>query len=299
VANLSETCDPDNAVQLITKVQVAPNNTNDNTLLLEALPDLKERSGLETLYTDGPYAGPEVDEALQHHQVEQIQTGINGRPLDPGKLYLVDFEIEQNESGVPTSPVPKAERSGQAEQSQTQLSGGLRPVPLPELSVWGTRTLSGSAREKTPRLSSRLSCYAGRGGPTAPQDAAEQTRGQEPPGGHRRHSPRSETSLSYRQVAGARAISHDLPDGWFGSHDQSSPHSPLLGREKEGRKAENGRRKGCESHSTAASSFFLPISEGAFERPEIVYGVSESLPRLLKNCYCSAIKNEFLWIYSV
>jgi hypothetical protein len=102
VANLSETCDPDNAVQLITKVQVAPNNTNDNTLLLEALPDLKERSGLETLYTDGPYAGPEVDEALQHHQVEQIQTGINGRPLDPGKLYLVDFEIEQNESGVPT-----------------------------------------------------------------------------------------------------------------------------------------------------------------------------------------------------
>jgi hypothetical protein len=102
VANLSETCDPDNAVQLITKVQVAPNTTNDNTLLLEALPDLKERTGLETLYTDGPYAGPDVDEALQEHQVEQIQTGINGKPLDPGKLYLVDFEIEQNEQGVPT-----------------------------------------------------------------------------------------------------------------------------------------------------------------------------------------------------
>jgi hypothetical protein len=102
VANLSETCDPDNAVQLITKVQVAPNNTNDNTLLLEALPDLKERTGLQTLYTDGPYAGPEVDEALEHHKVEQIQTGINGKKLDPDKLYLADFEIEQNESGVPT-----------------------------------------------------------------------------------------------------------------------------------------------------------------------------------------------------
>ena len=102
VANLSETCDPENAVQLITKVQVAPNNTNDNTLLLEALPNLKARTGLETLYTDGPYAGPEVDPALQQHQVEQIQTGINGKTLDPGKLYLVDFEIEQNEQGVPT-----------------------------------------------------------------------------------------------------------------------------------------------------------------------------------------------------
>ncbi len=102
VANLSETCDPDNAVQLITKVQVAPNNTNDNTLLLEALPDLKERTGLETLYTDGPYAGPDVDPALQQHQVEQIQSGINGKKLDPDKLYLADFEIKQNEQGIPT-----------------------------------------------------------------------------------------------------------------------------------------------------------------------------------------------------
>ena len=102
VTNLSETCDPDNAVQLITKVQVAPNNTNDNTLLLEALPDLKERTGLETLYTDGPYAGPDVDPALQKHRVEQIQTGINGKRLNPDKLYLADFDIEQNEQGVPT-----------------------------------------------------------------------------------------------------------------------------------------------------------------------------------------------------
>jgi hypothetical protein len=102
VANLSETCDPDNELQLITKVQVAPNNTNDNALLLEALPDLKERTGLETIYTDGPYAGPEVDQALQQHQVEQIQSGINGKTLDPTKLYLADFEIEQNEQGVPT-----------------------------------------------------------------------------------------------------------------------------------------------------------------------------------------------------
>jgi hypothetical protein len=102
VANLSETCDPDNEVQLITKVQVAPNNTNDNTLLLEALPDLKERTGLETLYTDGPYAGADVDPALQEHGVEQIQSGINGKRLNPDKLYLADFEIEQNEQGVPT-----------------------------------------------------------------------------------------------------------------------------------------------------------------------------------------------------
>ena len=102
VANLSETCDPENELQLITKVQVAPNNTNDNSLLLEALPDLKERTGVETLYTDGPYAGPEVDQALQQQQVEQVQSGINGQKPDPTKLHLADFEIEQDQQGVPT-----------------------------------------------------------------------------------------------------------------------------------------------------------------------------------------------------
>lgn len=102
VANLSETCDPDNALQLITKVQVAPNHTNDRDLLLEALPDLRERTTLETLYTDGAYSGTDVDLVLAQHQVEQIQTGIVGKIPDPSKLSLADFEIELNEPGIPT-----------------------------------------------------------------------------------------------------------------------------------------------------------------------------------------------------
>jgi hypothetical protein len=120
VANLSETCDPENEVQLITKVQVAPNNVNDNSLLLAALPDLKDRTGLDTLYTDGPYAGPEVDQALQQHQVEQIQTGISGKRLNPDKLYLVDFEIEQNEQGVPTRIACPQGQNVAVEQSRRQ-----------------------------------------------------------------------------------------------------------------------------------------------------------------------------------
>ena len=99
---MTETCDPENKLQLITKVQVAPNNTNDNDLLVEALPDLKDRTGLERLYTDGPYAGPKVDEVLQTCQVEQIQTGINGKVPDPDKLHLADFEIQQNADAIPT-----------------------------------------------------------------------------------------------------------------------------------------------------------------------------------------------------
>ena len=53
VANLTETCDSKNALQLITKVQVASNNTDDGCLLVEALPNLKQRTNLDTLYTVG------------------------------------------------------------------------------------------------------------------------------------------------------------------------------------------------------------------------------------------------------
>jgi hypothetical protein len=101
VGNLTETCDEENKLQLITKVQVAPNNVNDEDLLVEALPDLKARTNLATLYTDGAFAGPSADPILLEHQVEQIQSGIRGKEPDPDKLNLADFEIQQNEAGVP------------------------------------------------------------------------------------------------------------------------------------------------------------------------------------------------------
>ena len=102
VVNITETCDPDNPLQLITKVQVAPNHTEDADLLVEALPNLQERTELETLYTDGGYGSADADQALQDNQVEQIQTAIRGRVPSTEKLNLADFEIKQSQSGTPT-----------------------------------------------------------------------------------------------------------------------------------------------------------------------------------------------------
>ncbi len=48
VANLTETCDPENDLQLIVKVQTESNNTDDAAMLVEALPSLKERTGCRT-----------------------------------------------------------------------------------------------------------------------------------------------------------------------------------------------------------------------------------------------------------
>lgn len=102
VANVTETCDLQNDLQLITKVQVAPNNTEDSHLLKEALPNLKERTQLDTLITDGAYPSESNDEELRQHTVHLIQTGIRGNKPDLERFNLSDFQIEQDEKGNPT-----------------------------------------------------------------------------------------------------------------------------------------------------------------------------------------------------
>ena len=101
VANLSESCSPDNELQLITQLQVAPNNQDDADLLADSLLELKARTGVESLYVDGGYGSPEVDEVCIDQKVEVVQTGIRGNAPDPEKLNLSNFEIKQDERGKP------------------------------------------------------------------------------------------------------------------------------------------------------------------------------------------------------
>ena len=101
VANITETCDPENDLQLITKMQVAPNNVDDAQLMEETLPNLKERTELDVLYTDGGYGSPSADHTLRDNQIKQIQTAIRGRAPSTEKLNLADFRIKQDESGKP------------------------------------------------------------------------------------------------------------------------------------------------------------------------------------------------------
>ena len=102
VANITETCDPENEIQLITKVQVAPNNVDDGQLLAEALPNLKERTSIETMITDGGYGSQVGDEALLKQEVTLIQTAFRGMQPTADKFSLSDFVIEQNEKGDPS-----------------------------------------------------------------------------------------------------------------------------------------------------------------------------------------------------
>jgi Transposase DDE domain len=103
VANLTQTCEDDNPVQLITKVQVASNNVDDADLLIQAVPGLKKRTGLETLYTDGAYGSPAADEQMIEQNIELFQTGIRGGAPVADKLNLSQFDFTTNEKGKPLS----------------------------------------------------------------------------------------------------------------------------------------------------------------------------------------------------
>lgn len=101
VENVSESCDPDNPLQLITQVQLESNRVSDIELLQQALPDLKGRMALDILVTDGAYTGPSVDQALQAQSVQQITTGLIGAlPSHPkGMLAMSDFAMDLDVQG--------------------------------------------------------------------------------------------------------------------------------------------------------------------------------------------------------
>lgn len=101
VTNVTETCDPENEVQLIVKVQTAHNGTDDADLLLDALPDLQKRTDVKEIDTDGGFNSADVDEALDKAHIEQFQSAIRGSSPNSQKLGLADFEWVVDEQGTP------------------------------------------------------------------------------------------------------------------------------------------------------------------------------------------------------
>jgi hypothetical protein len=80
VVNLSETCDPDNPVQLLTSVQVAPNTTDDGQLLADSLAEQRARGiRVDQITVDGGYTGETGETACRDHKVQMLPTRIRGR----------------------------------------------------------------------------------------------------------------------------------------------------------------------------------------------------------------------------
>ena len=122
VANLAETCHPDNPLQLIDQVQVSPNSVSDIQLLKAGLAPLQERTGMEVVVTDGGYVSPAIDQLMREQGVEQITTGLTGTLPDHknGRLALSDFDMQQDVKGEVIRVICPA---GHRAEIQTAASG--------------------------------------------------------------------------------------------------------------------------------------------------------------------------------
>ena len=111
VANLTETCDPDNPFQLIILTQTAPNITDDTTLLREASPTLTERTTVDTIHTDGGYGGPDSTPTCARTTSCRSKPPFAAWPPIPTGSTLADFEpTVTDERDDPFNLSPRADR---------------------------------------------------------------------------------------------------------------------------------------------------------------------------------------------
>jgi hypothetical protein len=101
IANLTETCDPENKLQLITQVQVDSNLTDDAQMAVAAVPGLKARTDLEELWTDGGYTGSEAEDVYRKHKIRHVPTNLRGGRPSPDRLGLEVFSWGTDEEGNP------------------------------------------------------------------------------------------------------------------------------------------------------------------------------------------------------
>ena len=94
-ANITETCNPENPVNLITDIAVSPNNVDDSKILEGRIDTLKEKTpDLNELHFDGGYGSTANDAKLAEHQITPIQTAIRGREPE------IPIDIESNSNGT-------------------------------------------------------------------------------------------------------------------------------------------------------------------------------------------------------
>jgi hypothetical protein len=103
VANITETCDSENELQLITTVSVEPNITDDQVLMTTDLDNLANRMVIEEIVTDAGYIGKTANESTNKHNLKHSVTALKGRKKDENKFGFEDFDTEIDGEGIPIS----------------------------------------------------------------------------------------------------------------------------------------------------------------------------------------------------
>jgi hypothetical protein len=139
VANVTETCHPENPLQLIIKVQTAPNITDDGDLFAEAVPALVARTELKEMHTDGGYNGQAADAAAAAHDVIHIQSAIRGAQPAEERVSLAEFEIAPVDSGTPDTLTCLQGQSAPVSASRKHLKAAFDINQCRDCPLFGTR----------------------------------------------------------------------------------------------------------------------------------------------------------------
>lgn len=104
VANVSETADPENPVQLITDVQIEPNRADDALLLEQSLDNQAARGiQVDKMTTDGGYTGPQGEAACEKHDVMLRATRMRGGRGRPDRWGWKEYTWEVSDDRTPMS----------------------------------------------------------------------------------------------------------------------------------------------------------------------------------------------------
>ena len=100
ITNLSETCADENPVQLIVDYVVEENAKGDTDMLEERIGEIKERTGLNELNTDGGYFDGNVEAASRDNDVKLNYTNMTGSEPNPDIIPLSSFTFNSNYTKV-------------------------------------------------------------------------------------------------------------------------------------------------------------------------------------------------------
>ena len=116
--NATETCSPENPLQLLTDISTHQNIAADDGILAERLPEIKERTGVEEMVVDANYTGEDSERVCQEQEVAIIPTEVKGRKVSQEEeLSLTDFRFDGNsitscpEGHSPTEQIHKSEHA--------------------------------------------------------------------------------------------------------------------------------------------------------------------------------------------
>ncbi|MCB9433803.1 MAG: transposase [Ardenticatenaceae bacterium] len=102
VTNISETCDPENPVQLIISVQTASNQTDDGQLLAQSLVEQAERGHqVDKMTVDGGYTGSKSEEACDAHGTELHPSRLRGGKSQGKHWGWEQYSWQLTDDGIP------------------------------------------------------------------------------------------------------------------------------------------------------------------------------------------------------